>query len=272
MSHEPGERWDTLDTFTEPDHHSAQTRVVVERAPVVDSAPCCACVRPGNGAACPAHPPSPTALAQPTGRRASDEPYVQTLTGAHWYFANPLAADVVFDDLRALSRISRYGGHTGAHCDFYSVAEHSVRVARMLAAQGHGVQVQLAGLLHDGGEAYPPGDMLGPVVRWLEKIGASKAVLEMRDAAQRCVVERFGVADVFQVPGLARLIHYADRTLLATERRDLMSAGLVDWGPLPEPLPEVIEPWSAVQAWLTFRSEFNRLVGLSARGKRDGGA
>jgi hypothetical protein len=52
MSHEPGERWDTLDTFTEPDHYSAQTRVVVERAPVVDAAPL------------------PTQLAQPTGRRA----------------------------------------------------------------------------------------------------------------------------------------------------------------------------------------------------------
>ena len=195
-------------------------------------------------------------------------PYVQTLTGRCWHFTRPLPEDVAFDDLRALTRVTRYGGHTDSHCELYSVAEHSVRVARFVADAGP--RVQLAALLHDGGEAYPPADLSGPMVRHLERLEAERRkvdpefedeTLRIRRLAEVAVWERFGVLEVFRDPEAAALIHRADRTLLATERRDLVAASAVVWGALPDPLPEVIEPWSSARAGAEFCRMFKSLGG-----------
>lgn len=61
------------------------------------------------------------------------------------------------DIAQALSHQCRFNGHV----DFYSVAEHCVEVSRLLEKQGHEVNTQLLGLLHDGAEAYL-GDVPGP--------------------------------------------------------------------------------------------------------------
>jgi hypothetical protein len=56
-------------------------------------------------------------------------------------------------------------------------------------------------------------------------------------------------------------LRHADDLLLATERRDLMEPTGADWGPLPEPLPERIEPWAAAQAEELFLARFSQLCG-----------
>lgn len=197
-------------------------------------------------------------------------PYSQTLTGRHWYFTKPLPEDVCFDDQQALTRVTRYGGHTDKHCELYSVKEHEVRVARVLCDWGAPKLVQLGGGVHDSPEAYPPADLSGPMVRHLEKLEAERRkadpefedeTLRIRRLAEAAVWERFGVLEVFRDPESFALIHKADRVLLATERRDLMSASNVNWGALPEPLPERIEPWSAAKAGAEWCRMFKQLGG-----------
>ena len=63
------------------------------------------------------------------------------------------------DIIQSLSKICRYNGHVP---HFYSVAEHSVFVAELLASHGHSATVCLTGLLHDAAEAYV-GDMVRPL-------------------------------------------------------------------------------------------------------------
>lgn len=46
---------------------------------------------------------------------------------------------------------------------------------------------------------------------------------------------------------------HADMAVLATERRDILAESDVVWGDLPEPMPEIIQPWGreyACHAWM----------------------
>lgn len=200
-------------------------------------------------------------------------PYVQALTGGHWYPFDPQPEDVRFADLRALSRVNRYGGHMLV--DHYDVAEHSVRVARRLLDLGASRIVALAGLCHDCHEAFLPGDQLGPFLRAMKSetacalLGLTPAafagLLAVIEQAEWAVRTALGVVDVFALPVAAALIKRADMELLATERRDLMAQGPVDWGKLPDPLPERIVPWTAAQSWAEFQAMFEGLGGRALR-------
>ena len=200
-------------------------------------------------------------------------PYVQTLTGGHWYPFTPEPEDVCFADLRALSRVNRYGGHTLV--DHYDVAEHSVRVARRLLDLGATPLVALAGLCHDCHEFAPPGDQLGPFLRSVTKadacalLGLTPAAFEGLLAVVRqsewAVRTALDVVDAFCHGPSAALIKRADMELLATERRDLMAASPVDWGALPDPLPERILPWGPRQSWAEFQAMFESLGGRARR-------
>lgn len=185
-------------------------------------------------------------------------PYVQLRTGTCWYFCDPRPEDVRFADFRALAYINRYCGATRLPI---SVAEHGVRVARFLKSQEHDDDVCQAGGIHDP-EHVPPGDLPGPMVRLLEKREQAMRAripdyeddtLKIRRKGERAVWGAVGVLHVFDNPQRAAAIWHADRVLLATERRDLMAPSDVDWGHLPEPLPERIEPWSPERAWAEFQ-------------------
>jgi hypothetical protein len=106
--------------------------------------------------------------------------WIQTYTGT-FDPANPRAEDVRIEDIaHGLSNICRYGGQTSR---FYSVAEHSVLVARAAMglvewqrdqsrSGGEGGyltdafvrQVGIVALLHDAAEAYI-GDIVTPIKR-----------------------------------------------------------------------------------------------------------
>jgi len=64
-------------------------------------------------------------------------------------FLNPTTEMLVIQDIaHALSRITRFGGHTPWK-RLYSVAEHSILVSQFLKSE-----LRLYGLLHDAAEAY----------------------------------------------------------------------------------------------------------------------
>jgi hypothetical protein len=180
---------------------------------------------------------------------------------------------VRFADLRALSRINRFGGHTVVDC--YTDAEHMVRVARRVLDLGGSRMQALAAWGHDGHEAYPPGDQLGPFLRgWADPkacalIGMTPAafdgIAKIVQLAKRVFREAMGIALVFENESSAALIRRADMELLATERRDIMADGPVDWGRLPDPLSSRITPWTPQQAWAEFQAMFEDLGGKAPR-------
>ena len=199
-------------------------------------------------------------------------PHVQTFTGGHWYSFTPQPEDVRFADLRALSQINRYGGHTLVP---YNDAEHMVRVARRVRDLG-GTPLQCRGALgHDAHEYVPPADQLGPFLRaWSSHeacalLGLTPAafdgIAEIVQRAKWATRTALDIVDVFAHGPSAALIKQADMELLATERRDLMAQGPVDWGNLPDPLPERIVPWTSAQAWAEFQAMWESLGGRMPR-------
>src|ERR1035441_1601867 len=72
---------------------------------------------------------------------------ITTFSGVRFWPLIPNPADIRIEDIaHALSNQCRFGGHTR---EFYSVAEHSVRVSQLCTPEN-----ALWGLLHDASEAY----------------------------------------------------------------------------------------------------------------------
>lgn len=73
--------------------------------------------------------------------------WIQTYSGRAFYPLAPYPQDVCIEDIaHALSQLCRFGGHCRR---FYSVAEHSVLLSRVVVPE-----FQLWALLHDASEAY----------------------------------------------------------------------------------------------------------------------
>jgi hypothetical protein len=78
--------------------------------------------------------------------------YIQTFTGRKFYSLEANINDIDLEDIaHSLSMLCRFNGHTKT---FYSVAEHSVMVSRLLAKRGYDRSIQLWGHMHDAVEAY----------------------------------------------------------------------------------------------------------------------
>lgn len=170
--------------------------------------------------------------------------WIQTFSGGRFFPLDPRSWEVRIEDVaHALSLLCRFGGHARS---FYSVAEHSVRVSQACAPAD-----AFWGLLHDASEAY-----LVDLPRPLKRLPELAGYLEAERRVMEAVCVRFGLPSA-EPQGL----RHADDLLLATERRDLMAPSDADWGPLPEPLPERIEPWPATHAEELFLARFSQLCG-----------
>jgi hypothetical protein len=142
--------------------------------------------------------------------------WIQTFSGGQFWPLDPRADEVLLVDIaHQLAKVCRFGGAT---LDFYSVAEHSLRVADLVPPE-----LRLQALLHDAAEAY-----CGDVVRPLKRNLVGFDEVEARIA--RVIGERFGVDLVTLHP----LVKQADNEMLAVECRDLL-AHRGDRAPLPEP-------------------------------------
>ncbi len=169
--------------------------------------------------------------------------WIQTYTGKQFFPLNPSPQDLDIRDIaHALSLQCRFNGHC---LQFYSVAEHSVRVADWL-----GGELQLWGLLHDAAEAY-----LGDVVRPLK--GQLDTYNEIETGLLRVVADHFGLS--WPMP---EEVAVADTRLLAAEARDIMAPPPAPWELMGlEPLPVTIEPWSATEAERRFLDRYSELSG-----------
>lgn len=173
------------------------------------------------------------------------------LTFSGHYFNYLTGGNVVkIEDLsHALANVCRFGGHTR---EFYSVAQHSVLVSRIVPPED-----ALWGLLHDAAEAF-----VGDMPRPLKELMSDYKEIEKR--VEREIFELFGLEG-----DIPPSVKHADLVLLATERRDLMPEQDAHWGLLDgiEPMIEVIDdPWPPRHAAFEFAIRFSEIV-LEKRGR-----
>lgn len=171
--------------------------------------------------------------------------WMQTFTGKKFYPTNPKPEDFdILDIAHSLSLQCRFNGH--CLC-FYSVAEHSVRVAELLEKTTQNGMLAFWGLMHDGTEAF-----LGDIVRPVKKCLPEYKLMEER-------VEKCLIVDKFGLPWpMPKEVKWADNTLLSTERRDLLCPTQDQWTIEETPLPEKIVPMTMDQAMTAFTHAFNR--------------
>lgn len=155
--------------------------------------------------------------------------WIETFSGIKFHFLNPQPSEIRIKDIaHALSLTCRFSGQCKR---FYSVAEHSIRVAEIVP-----YKYKLQALLHDASEAYLP-DLPRPM-----KVGLS-AFRMLEWSILKAIWDKYLSYDwrvEDRINGIKAIIKKADNILLATEARDLM-ANTNDWATLPEPLKEIIK-------------------------------
>lgn len=169
-------------------------------------------------------------------------PWMQTLTGRVFDFEN-LAVNV-FDKHEVASGLAREGRY-GNQCKWpYTVAQHSVLVARNVWWS----ERRLVALLHDVAEVWL-GDMIGPLKAYLRSKD-NHAYHALERQIQRWAAHEHSLDSTWFYEGD---VDFQDKRALATEYRDLMlppPKPLID---LPNPWKERIEPWHSDYArdeWL----------------------
>jgi hypothetical protein len=160
--------------------------------------------------------------------------WIQVHSGAQAYPMDLRPSEVEITDIaHSLSMQCRYTGHC---LRFYSVAEHSVLMARWVPPAD-----AMYALLHDASEAYLT-DVPRPIKPFLP--GYKEAERRVQDA----VWKRFGLK-----PGNPYSVDTADARILNDERAQNMAPSAVEWVmPSPEPLGVTLQFWTPEQAEAEF--------------------
>jgi hypothetical protein len=172
------------------------------------------------------------------------EPLV-TWTGKHFHPWNAKPEEVCIEDIaHALSMQCRFNGHVDR---FYSVAEHSVIMSR-LVPEG----MELAALLHDAAEAYI-GDMAHP----LKVSGQLDAFNAVEELVLRTICAKF---DVEYGQTQCEELRVLDRRLCATEAKTFFpeSPGWTGNYKPAEIVPEGLTPKAAEKAFLARFKELTK--------------
>jgi uncharacterized protein len=168
--------------------------------------------------------------------------YIQTFTGKRFYPLAPWQSEIDIEDIaHALSMQCRFAGHCQR---FYSVAEHSVLLARYVSPPN-----KLWALLHDASEAYLV-DVPSPVKPLL--IGYAQA----EHMLQKAIARTFGLP--VEIP---QEVHDADKRIVVDEMRQNMAVDMSHG----EPLGIDLEYWAPAQAQWKFTHMFDCLADAHAQ-------
>lgn len=136
---------------------------------------------------------------------------------------NLCPADLDIRDIaHNLSLLCRY---TGAYPFHYSVAQHSILVADMIAVNGYNEKVQLAGLLHDAAEY-----VFGDVNYHLKKLPELAEYNRREHAASKMIIAHYGCDPHL----MDTVIKQYDREAAAFEMnvRDGLETGIYQYDPI----------------------------------------
>ncbi|MEE9366983.1 MAG: YfbR-like 5'-deoxynucleotidase [Dehalococcoidales bacterium] len=177
--------------------------------------------------------------------------WIETYTGLAFSIVDPRPDDVRLVDIaHALSNTCRYNGHCKR---FYSVAEHSVHLARFIRYRIYNTRaVALAALLHDAAEAYT-GDFPTPF-KW-----ALPELKYIENAIQQAVHDHYCIKpEDYKV----QVIDDLDKRIVKDERKALMTESGLPWGAIDglEPLDINIECWKPEIAEDRFLATFHMLA------------
>lgn len=139
-------------------------------------------------------------------RIATVYPSILLSSGRMFDFNNPTPI-TVGEAAHSLSKLCRFTGHCS---EFYSVAQHSILVSRILMNHP---QLMLQGLMHDAVEAVL-GDMSGP----LKKLFPEYKALERK--IEKVILQGFGLPD-----DLHPYVKRADLIALKVEKEAFMRDG-----------------------------------------------
>ena len=161
-------------------------------------------------------------------------------------------SEIALEDIaHALSNICRYNGHCRK---FYSVAEHSVLVSRIIAKMWPDDHESiLAGLMHDATEAYV-GDVTTPLKVLFPKF------MELEGQLAEDIAKKFKIKWSKQTSDRVKI---ADLTALSTEAR-LLFGDVSKWAAIKvyEPQNDLLEsgfPMSPEAAKKLFLKEFKKI-------------
>ena len=144
--------------------------------------------------------------AKARAKKASDEgtgPWIELINGGRFYFNKPVYD--IGSVAHSLSHICRFTGHCRK---FYSVAEHSILVSRIMEDMGLGDPME--GLLHDSVESVLA-DVARPIKSLLKDYKALEAALDVAMRKQFALPEQM-------TDGCKR----ADTIALMIEAREIM--------------------------------------------------
>lgn len=166
--------------------------------------------------------------------------WMQTASGGQFWPLDPQPEDISIEDIaHALSMICRFGGHC---LRFYSVAEHSVLLARIAEPRD-----RLWALLHDAPEAYIL-DMVRPLKNYMPGYAEHEARIE------RAVAWRFGL--FFGIPESVKQL---DLRILTDERQQNMAPAPQPWSTDTEPLGVELQFWAPDRAKREFLAEYEKI-------------
>lgn len=138
------------------------------------------------------------------------ESCITTASGKFFDILKPEEYEFDIEEIAtALSNLCRYTGHVNR---FYSVAEHSVLVSRIVPER-----LALAGLLHDASEAYL-GDVSSPLKKLLPEYKA------IEDRVQQAIAAQFNLGDGID----SEAVHEADKRMYWQERQSVADNGVRD--------------------------------------------
>lgn len=179
-------------------------------------------------------------LKRPSGRTA-----MLMASGFTFDLEAPCADGMPITDVaRSLAYQPRWAGATR---EFYSVAEHSVMVSRLVPPA-----FALDGLCHDLDES-----ISGDIASCVKVLIGRDYLKDRLGPIKQALAKRFG----FRLDGVE--VKRADLVCMATELRDLLPPAWMDFGHLPAPHTDKIIPVGPERAYSLFLDRYEELKHLA---------
>lgn len=183
-----------------------------------------------------------------------EDGWIGVYSGGQLHFKEPRPGEILILDIaHSIGKLCRYGGHTKR---FYSVAEHSARLAQYIARLTGDTRLAFEALMHDASEGYLV-DMPRPIKAELSQYKAIERILEHSIALE------FGLREPRDVR-----IHEADTRILVDEKAQAMMPTEHSWGVDDlDPLGVTVQFWTPDEGphrFLTYFHDLNsrRMAGM----------